>query len=102
MINNYKIIVVTPAGRKKYLELLIPQIIKLRPFVDEYRLWANTLNQDDLDYMHNISNQYPDFIKIEYLTLKFECNYSICSFFKNCIDADTIYVRFDDDIILIN
>jgi hypothetical protein len=102
MFENKKIVVVTPAGRKKYLELLIPYVLKLRDVVDEYRLWVNTDDKDDIDYMKFISEQYPDFIKLEYLSITYERTMSIYSFFKNCTDKDTVYVRFDDDIVMMD
>ena len=102
MIDQVRVVVVTPAGRKRYLKLLIPQILGLRPYVDEYRLWANTTHPEDLEYMKEIEAQYPDFIKIDRLTVPHDHSASICSFFKNCVDNNTVYVRFDDDIVLID
>jgi hypothetical protein len=102
MIDNYKVVVVTPAGRKRYLELLIPQIVALKPYVDEYRLWANTTDEEDLKYMEEVAQQYPEFVVVEPLTVKHDGSMSIYSFFKNCVDEDTVYVRFDDDVILID
>ena len=99
--NSQRVVVVTPAGRKVYLELLIPQILSLRPVVDEYRLWVNTTNQEDIEYMESLSKTYPDFIKLDRLPeeIKPDGNKTINYFFRNCIDNNTIYVRFDDDII---
>jgi len=102
MYENYKIIVVTPAGRKCYLELLIPQIIALRSIVDKYVLWVNTTNIEDIQYMQTIASKYSDFIELQYLTVPHNGSLSIYSFFKKCIDPNTVYVRFDDDIIQID
>jgi len=102
MIDGYRIVVVTPAGRKRYLNLLIPQILELNDIVDEYRLWVNTNIDEDIEYMEKYSKMYPDFIKLEYLTVPYDGSFSIHSFFKNCVDPKTIYVRFDDDIVLID
>jgi len=102
--NEIKIVIITPAGRKRYLEFLVPQIVALRPFVDEYRLWVNTINEEDIKYMESLEKEYSGFIKLERLKegQKFEGNLSIHYFFKNCCDPDTVYVRFDDDIIYID
>ena len=102
MIDDCKVVVVTPAGRKRYLELLIPQIVALQPYVDEYRLWANTTDQEDLKYMDEVAKQHSGFVKVEPLSVKHAGNLSIYSFFKNCVDSETVYVRFDDDIVLID
>jgi len=99
-----KVIIVSPAGRRKTLALLIPQILELRSFVEEYRLWVNTYVKEDVDYMIEISNKYPDFIKLEYLPpgVNVEGQYSLHHFFKNCIDPNTVYVRIDDDVVLLD
>ena len=102
MIDDHKVVVVTPAGRKRYLELLIPQIVALKPYVDEYRLWANTTDADDLAYMDEVAERHPGFVVVEPLSIPHYGNLSIHSFFKNCVDKDTVYVRFDDDVILID
>lgn len=101
---NVKVVVVIPAGRKCYLEMLIPQIINLRPIVDELHLWLNTIVQDDLEFMEAIAEKYPNFIKLKRLPAGTAVNgaSTICHFFRNCIDNDTLYVRFDDDIIFID
>ena len=52
MLDTTRIVVVTPAGRKRYLEILFRYILKLRPIMDEYRLWVNTENNEDIEYMN--------------------------------------------------
>jgi len=81
---------------------VIPQIVKLRGVVDEYRLWVNTNDVEDIEFMKCVEATYPDFIKLEYLTVPYEGNGSIYSFFKNCQEDNTVYVRFDDDIVYLD
>jgi len=102
--SELKVVVVTPAGRKRYLEVLVPQVAALRPIVDEYRLWVNTENQEDIKYMEALEKEYKGFIKLDRLKdgQQFENNLSIYYFFKNCCDPNTIYVRFDDDVVYID
>ena len=102
MFDKHKVVVVTPAGRRRYLELLIPQILKLRPIVDKYVLWVNTVDLEDIEYMKSVASTYPDFITLEFLTIPHNGTVSIHSFFKNCTDPNTVYVRFDDDIVMID
>lgn len=100
MYKDFKIVIVTPAGRKRYLEFLIPQILKLRPIVDEYVLFVNTREQEDIQYMISQEAQYRDFIKLRYLDgPKPHLGAAIAWFLKECIDEKTIYLRLDDDII---
>lgn len=104
MYDGHKIIVVTPAGRKRYLELLLPNILALRPIVDEYRLWVNTDDPSDIQYMQEIEQEHKPFVTLEYLPQGISCNasFTIHHFFKNTIDTNTIYVRFDDDVIFVD
>ena len=54
MNKKHKIVALTPVGRKKYMEVLFPQILKQRDFVDEYHLWVNTKNPEDLAYLNQL------------------------------------------------
>lgn len=102
MFDGKRIVVVTPAGRQRYMELLVKEVYKLRAVVDEYRLWVNTENEADIKYMESLQQEFPDFITLERLTVPWNRNVSIASFFKNCQDPNTVYVRFDDDIVMID
>ncbi len=101
MFENYKVIAVTPAGRKKYLEILLPYILENRGIIDEYHLWVNTNNQSDIQYMEELSNQFTNFIKLVKLNVEASGNSTIRYFFRNCIEKNTIYIRIDDDICFI-
>lgn len=100
---GHRVVVVTPAGRRRYLELLIPQVVGLADIVDEYQLWVNTTDSDDIAYMENVQStntlvkliRLPDDICVN-------GSKSICNFFKKCIEPNTIYIRFDDDIVLLD
>jgi hypothetical protein len=99
-----KVVAVTPAGRRRYLEVLFAYMLKLRPAVDEYHLWVNTNNEEDIEYMRAFQSEHPDFVKLKYLPLNIRSNgnKTINYFFKECTDVDTVYVRFDDDIVYID
>lgn len=97
-----KTVIVIPYGRKRYTELLIPQLLQY-DFVDEIRLWMNTDVPEDVLWAQSI--QGTDRITIEYLPkgeLPSRDGSQLYKFFLNCVDKDTIYVRFDDDIILVD
>jgi hypothetical protein len=74
--------------------------------VDEYRLWVNTINQEDIEYMQSVQEKYPDYITLEYLSVPYDprvpVGCTIGSFFKNCVDKNTVYVRFDDDVVMVD
>ena len=47
---NKRIVAVTPAGRKSYLEVLAPYIFAKRGVIDEWHLWINTAKEQDVSY----------------------------------------------------
>jgi len=97
MLDDYKIVCVTPAGRERYMRLLVPQIIST-PIVDEYQIWVNTNNQTDLEFLRMlpvIDNR----IKCIYNDMPIDGNLSIYRFFRQAIEPKTVYIRFDDDIV---
>ena len=98
---NFKIIVVTPAGRRRYMELLLPQLIKYieAGVVDEYHMWKNTTNQEDINWMYS---KQSNTVKVIESDIPVDGNWSIHDFFKRCIDDKTIYIRFDDDVVLLD
>jgi len=99
-----KRIVVTPAGRKKYLEILKNNLDKCREEFDQWIIWVNTDNADDIKYMEEIS-ETNDYIKLHFLDSRVDPNGShtstICKFFKDYTDTESAYLRLDDDIVYI-
>jgi hypothetical protein len=111
-----KKIIVTPAGRKRFLSILSKYLIKYKSEFDEWHLWCNTDDKDDIEFMKSLENQY-DFIKVIplgntwssregngviHLDGKIVYACSIPYFISvDAIDPDTIYLRLDDDIVFI-
>jgi hypothetical protein len=98
----YKLVVVVPAGRRRYMEVLLPYILKQRNFIDEYRLWINTNNKEDIEYIKGLSKKYSGFITTEDLPKEEKRvgdNLAIHNFFRNTVDPNTVYIRVDDDVV---
>lgn len=100
---TYKRVVTTPAGRKRYLKILLHHLYLQRDSFDKWQIWANTNNREDLTYIRQIERDY-DFIEViqipEVLNTPLS-TLNICKFFKYACDPDTVYIRLDDDIIYI-
>jgi hypothetical protein len=98
-----KRIVITPAGRKRYLSVLLKNLIKCRDEFDCWHLWINTENQQDIEYMLGLQSTH-DFIKVIYnkkpVNQKWQ-NLSIHQFFNYCTDENSLYLRLDDDIVFV-
>jgi hypothetical protein len=50
MFEGYRIVAVTPAGRRRYMKLLAPQVLA-SDLIDRYDLWLNTADAGDLAFM---------------------------------------------------
>lgn len=102
MIKDKKIVVVTPSGRKRYMEILIKYILRERNVIDEYRIWVNTKNKLDQDYFDSLEEKYKGFVTLDKRFIEEEwcgSNLNIHRFFDKCTDPDTVYIRLDDDVI---
>lgn len=102
MFNGYRVVCVTPAGRRRYLQTLVPYILNC-PVVDEYRLWRNTTDIADTSYLYSLEERYSKISVVEPDTPA-GINYfaTIAQFFRGCIEDDVIYVRLDDDIVYLD
>lgn len=102
MIKDKKVVVVTPAGRKRYMEILFKYILREKHIVDEYRIWVNTKTQSDISYFESLEKSNKGFVTLDKRHMEEpECgeNTNIHRFFDQCTDPDTIYIRLDDDVI---
>jgi hypothetical protein len=97
---GYKVSLVIPAGRQRYLELLIPNILKQDGW-DELKIWINTTNPQDLNYIERLPNLDKRISLCRPPLYPPNGNRTIGQFFKDCISPDTVYIRFDDDICFI-
>lgn len=107
MRQNYKVIAVTPAGRSRYLKILLNYVLRdyLQGVIDEWHLWMNTVIDDDIQYCRSLAEKF-NFIKLveadpEITITEGKHGYSIYQFYRNCVDENTVYVRLDDDIVFI-
>ena len=92
-----KIIVVTPAGRKAYLDLLSKYILTDAD-VDEWHLWDNCRDESDRVYIKELEKTHE---KIKIITSENVdgSNKSVNKFYKNCSQSETFYIKVDDDIV---
>ena len=121
MYKDKKVIVVTPAGRRRYLEILIPYLCNQRDIVDEWHIWLNTKIEEDIVYIKRLKNDFIKVIEHPYddekslqieaeARTKYDPNggcrnlpiFNIGKFLSLAPnDKNLIYVRIDDDICFI-
>ena len=93
-----KVITVAPAGRKHYLEILVEYLLENRRYISEHHFWLNTNLKKDIAYIEMLAAKHPDFFKINRKEMLKKSVDSIWQYYKDYIDDDTIYIKFDDDI----
>lgn len=98
MYKGYKIIVNTAAGRRRYMQYLIPYIVSC-PIVDRYDIWINTHNGADIEFFKQVAAKYPVVNLIWQPNGIVNGNKSINAFYKQCVEHDAIYFKLDDDIV---
>jgi hypothetical protein len=101
VIANHRVVLTIPAGRRRYLDVLIPQILREEGW-DELQVWVNTADADDLAHLNGLPRLDP---RIRLIPLPDGIAprgpWTIHHFFTNCIANDTVYIRLDDDICYI-
>ena len=98
MYKNYKIVVNTAAGRRRYMQYLVPPIIEA-DIVDRYDIWVNTHNMVDIEFFKQLAKKYPKVNLVWQPDGIVNGIASINAFYRDCCDEDTIYMKLDDDVV---
>ena len=98
MYGEHKVVCLTPAGRRRYMRLLVPQVLASR-IVDRYDLWVNTAVPADLAFFRGLERIDPRVRLVPHPTGAAASVEAIGAFSRLAMDPDTIYVRLDDDIV---
>jgi hypothetical protein len=96
-----RVISVTPAGRRRYLEALVPHLLRQRHVIDEHHWWLNTEDAADIAYVEQVTAQHPNFFRICRKPVRPDLmlGENIWRYFRDYSEPGTLYVRFDDDIV---
>ena len=100
MRSSPRCVVVTPAGRRQYLEILFAHLYKQKQDFDEWHLWMNTSVDADISYMQTLAaaNKWIKLVHHVRSDPSKGIN-NIINFFDHAVDPNTIYLRLDDDIV---
>ncbi|QDT70923.1 hypothetical protein [Lacipirellula limnantheis] len=95
-----RLVTVTPAGRRPYLEILANYLLRRRDLIDHHQWWLNTRVPDDVAYIYRLADRYPSFFRVVAKPVgpQDRIGYTIWRYMSECTDAETIYLRLDDDI----
>lgn len=100
-MSEFRCEVVTPAGRKRYIEILYKHLNSQKTDFDVWQLWLNTTNEEDIAYMKQLEVEN-SWIRCVDLKVPHNGSASIYSFFEETKDENTIYIRLDDDIVYLS
>lgn len=95
-----RLVTVTPAGRRRYVEILANYLLRNRHLIDEHQWWVNTRNPEDVAYLLQLGDLFPDFFRIVIQPHRAAepIGHAIWRFMARCVDPGTVYLRLDDDI----
>jgi hypothetical protein len=95
-----RLVTVTPAGRRRYVEILANYLLRNRHVIREHHWWVNTRNPEDVAYLLQLGDRYPDFFRIVIAPYseREPIDHAIWRFMAACDSPDTVYLRLDDDI----
>lgn len=112
MIHDQQFVTVCPAGRRRFLEVLVPYLLRERRVIDRHDFWVNTSEPDDLAYLAALERKYPDFFRLVHVpNIGFTKNrkipmlgtsFQIGAFYPHAAEPGTVYVRVDDDIVYVS
>lgn len=94
-------VVVTPAGRRRYLEALAPYVLRAlgRGEADRWDLWLNTEDPQDVNAIHGLKHMCPRQVRVVEAPGRCNSVHSIGRFFAEARDPETVYIRLDDDVV---
>lgn len=107
MIDGKRIVAVVPAGRRVSMEILMLHLLRNRYVIDEVQLWDNVPPEqpDDRRWLYTLPKVFGDWVNLieDGKPKPWPANRrQIARFWVNCQDSDTLYFRFDDDIVYIH
>lgn len=105
---GYRVVCFTPAGRKRTMSILLDHLSRFTDIIDEYQIWMNTDEEqvEDNKWLRQLPESY-DWVKVvelppEKYNIKPKQLRTGLFYTHNTIREDTIYVRFDDDIVYVD
>ena len=63
MLQNHKVISTSPATEKRYLDVLVPYLLRNRGLIDEHHFWQASDAPDTLDCIHSLCETHRGFFR---------------------------------------
>jgi len=105
LLFNKRIVIVTPAGRRSTMQILEKYIVALytADLIDGWLIWENTKDIYDRKYISDLFNNYEwvDIDRGDESLPEYGTADNLKNYWDGVCDENTVYVRFDDDIVFI-
>lgn len=96
-MKEHKIVVVTPAGRRRYLEILSRYVLRDES-IDEWHLWDNCRDETDRAYIRKLASENEKVVVVEEPGVD-GTNRSVSRFYKYTRNPEAFFIKLDDDIV---
>jgi hypothetical protein len=95
-------IITCPAGRRRYLRILVRYIDELyrRDLIHGLHLWVNTDVPEDVRFIEGLARERR-WVELIYRPRAAE-GFGVGPYFDYCTSPDTLYVRVDDDVVFLD
>jgi hypothetical protein len=97
MHRGYRIVCVTPPGRRRYLEILASYLLD-QPLVDEWAIWSQTDDPAEIEFLEALAATEQRVTIWPSLPPEDGAAPDSMAMYRRCVDPGAVYVRFDDDI----
>lgn len=94
-----KLVVVTPAGRERYLRVLARYVLG-SPHVSEWQLWDNCRHRRDREYVHELARS-DERCALKPAPPDHAGPWHVAAFYRYFDDPQALYLRLDDDIVFV-
>lgn len=96
-----KPVICIPCGRRRYLSILLPHLLRERASYDRIHLWMNQCHEKEADraWLLDVVSRYPDVLHPIYVGEPQPGHLFHQQYYGTCTEPDTVYIKIDDDIV---
>lgn len=107
MYEGWRVVAVVPAGRQQRMAILMDNLRRFRSVLDEVQVWLNCDDDQvaDVAWLRSLPDLYPGWVNLHELDPGERVRpkqLNTGRFYRWTRDPETIYVRFDDDIVFVH
>lgn len=94
MYRGYKIVANSAAGRRRYMQWLVPYVIACEE-IDRYDIWIHTHNGADIEFFKQLAGAFPKVNLVWQPNGEVKNISTINPFYRFCCEDKTIYIKLE-------